>query len=227
MKLSLLFVVGLVVGGIGISPVGAKEFVSEAWVLAHGGVAGEKAAGNDFYGTQVGLIQSGEVRRRAMAQMEAQHEELAAVPVKIEANRVKNSSVIEVTGTGKDAAYVRAYLDAVLEGYINLRREMRAEISQKQLNEMTDELLDLEREMRRQEEALAAFEKDTLEETDVEAKRAVLVKNLDRAKSLYEGLLRSLRELDLKRSVLNEEVGVSILDQAAEPRAKGGEGDWD
>ena len=55
---------------------------------------------NNFFGTQIALMQSGEVRRRAAARLQATNPEIEPVPVTLEVNQLPHASIFVLTATG-------------------------------------------------------------------------------------------------------------------------------
>ncbi len=91
----------------------APEFVSQARMmvggkidLPEGAVYSEELS--NFYGTQVGLMQSGEIRRRAAGRVESAHPELRSVPVVLSGDQKRGTSVWVLRVTGEDPNYCQA-----------------------------------------------------------------------------------------------------------------------
>ncbi|MFV1995530.1 MAG: GumC family protein, partial [Verrucomicrobiales bacterium] len=138
------------------------NFVSFARIVSSGTVNMNRTAGyienqRDFFGTQMELMQSGEVRRRALERIEATHPDLELVPVELEVTRTRNSSVVNLQAVGGEPDYTQVYLDSVLDEFINFRREMKEQMTDSTLNQITEELLRLEREMKGGEAELKEF----------------------------------------------------------------------
>jgi len=88
------------------------EFVSYARIVAGGTINLNQKTSyyenrGDFYGTQMELIQSGEVRRRVMARLEAMHPDLEPVPVEIDVTRTRNSSIVNLQAVGDEPEYTQ------------------------------------------------------------------------------------------------------------------------
>jgi succinoglycan biosynthesis transport protein ExoP len=138
-------------------------WVSYARIVAGGQVSINRGAGyrdtggSAFYGTQMELIRSGEVRNRVFDRLQALNPDLEPSPVTLEVTRTRESSIINLYCTGDDPDYVRAYLDAVLDEFMNFRREMKGQMTDTTLNAITEELLRLERELKSMDQELADF----------------------------------------------------------------------
>lgn len=114
--------------------------------------------GSNFYGTQVELMKSEEVRSRAQARVATLHPDIKG-SAKLTVTQPRNTSIFILEAVGEDPVFVRAFLDAVVEEYIAGRREFRSEKSDTTLSAITDELMRVEKELRAGEEELVAFQK--------------------------------------------------------------------
>src|SRR3982751_942052 len=64
----------------------------------------------NFYGTQIQLMQSAEVKRSAEALVRATHPELQPVPVEINVAQKPRTSIFDLQAIGREAQYTQAYL---------------------------------------------------------------------------------------------------------------------
>lgn len=126
--------------------------------LPEGALYSEEAA--NFFGTQLELLQSGEVARRADARVMALNPNLEKVPVKLFATVLPKTSIFSVTAQGLQPQQTKAYLDAVMDEFIAYRRSMRSDKSDVTLSAITDQVVDLEKELRKAEEELFDWQKD-------------------------------------------------------------------
>ncbi|MEM7145815.1 MAG: polysaccharide biosynthesis tyrosine autokinase [Verrucomicrobiota bacterium] len=185
------------------------QWVSYARIVAGGRINVQnnsgyrESGGDDFYGTQMELIRSGEVRKRVFDRLQALNPDLEPSPVTLEVTRTRDSSIINLYCTGDDADYVRAYLNAVLDEFMNFRREMKGQMTDNTLNAITEELLRLERELKTMDQELADFleinPKILLEEGHNTA-----AEWLSRLNSEKEGLVKVYKmydQLDLDESI--------------------------
>jgi capsular exopolysaccharide synthesis family protein len=125
--------------------------------LPDGAVYNEEAA--NFFGTQLELLQSSEVARRADARVMALNPNLDKVPVRLYANIISKTSIFAVTAQGLQPQQTKAYLDAVMDEYIAYRRSMRSDKSDVTLSAITDQVVDLEKDLRKSEEELFDWQK--------------------------------------------------------------------
>jgi capsular exopolysaccharide synthesis family protein len=126
--------------------------------IPEGAVYNEEAA--NFFGTQLELLQSSEVARRADARVMALNPNLEKVPVRLYASVIPKTSIFSVTAQGPQPQQTKAYIDAVMDEYIAYRRSMRADKSDVTLSAITDQVVDLERDLRKSEEELFNWQKE-------------------------------------------------------------------
>ena len=115
-------------------------------------------AGN-FYGTQEQLMQSQAVRLAAEARIQALQPELQPCPVSLSVSQQQRTSIFILQATGAEPKFTQALLDAVMQEYINAKKEMRSQKSETTLTAITDTLKVLEKEIKVGNEALIDFQK--------------------------------------------------------------------
>ena len=113
---------------------------------------------NNFFGTQTALMQSSTVASRAMIRLQSLKPNLHAVPVAIQVAISPKTSIFNLHASGADADYVQAYLDASMEEYTNLKKEMRQQATDTTKSGLLEELTSLTDEMRKGKEALVNYE---------------------------------------------------------------------
>jgi polysaccharide biosynthesis transport protein len=114
----------------------------------------------NFFGTQVELMQSGEVRQRAHKRVQALHPELAQDEVKLEVGQVPRASIFIMRALGRSSQYTQAYLDACMDEYISVKKQMRSQKSESTAGAIADELVQLEKEMQKDEQETHDFQKE-------------------------------------------------------------------
>ena len=113
--------------------------------------------GNNFFGTQIELMQSEAVRLAGQARVQALRPELPQGPVALSVAQQPHTSIFVFNGTGDNGEYTRALLDAIMQEYINAKKEMRSAKSDTTLSAITNELKVLEKEIKAGDEALVNF----------------------------------------------------------------------
>lgn len=114
----------------------------------------------NFFGTQVELMQSGEVRQRAHKRVQALHPELPREEVKLDVGQVPRASIFIMKALGRSSSYTQAYLDACMEEYVSVKKQMRSQKSESTAGAIADELVQLEKEMQRDESETHEFQKE-------------------------------------------------------------------
>src|SRR5205085_686528 len=71
----------------------------------------------NFYGTQIQLMQSAEVRRSAEALIRSIHPEMQPVPVEITVTQKPRTSIFDLQAIGSTAEYTQTYLNALMQKY--------------------------------------------------------------------------------------------------------------
>ncbi len=113
---------------------------------------------SNFLGTQVALMQSGSVLTRAEQRVRSTKPELLASKVDLKIGVSPKTTIFNLRAVGPDPAYTQVYLDAVMEEYSNLKKEMRDKTSDKTLAGITEELSRLEKELKANEDELLQFQ---------------------------------------------------------------------
>ncbi len=113
---------------------------------------------NNFLGTQAALMQRGMVVQRAHARVAQLGPYSEIQPVALKAVILPKTTIFVLQGTGQDPHYTQQFVEACMEEYINLKKEMRAQTSDTTLAGMTEEIARLEKELRKSDEDLVAFQ---------------------------------------------------------------------
>jgi len=136
----------------------ARMMVKIKVSLPEGSVYSEEFS--NFFGTQMELMRCGEVQSRARVRLAAMRPDLVYVPVGVVTFLTPRTSIFVLSASGSEPAYTQAYLDACMDEYINLKKEMRSQTSECTLAAITEELAKLEKELRAGEEELFHFQKE-------------------------------------------------------------------
>ncbi len=113
---------------------------------------------NSFFNTQMQLMMSDTVRQRAAERVRATKPELKPVQVTRNISILQKSSIFALTATGEEPEYTTALLQATMEEYIILKKEMRGSASESTLSTIMAELARLEKDLRRGEDELLTFQ---------------------------------------------------------------------
>src|ERR1051326_816428 len=134
-----------------------KMIVAGSMKIPQGAIYSEET--QNFYGTQVQLMQSNEVKHSAEALVRSAHPELAAVPVEIMVLQRPRTSIFELSAVGAAPEYTQAYLNAAMQKYLDFKRGMREERGHEVTTGITEQLIQVEKDLRNSEDELIEFQK--------------------------------------------------------------------
>jgi capsular exopolysaccharide synthesis family protein len=133
-----------------------RMIVSIKLAIPEGSVYTEELS--NFLGTQAALMQSGAVINRAHARVLAQKPGVPAQPVQLKVSFLPKTTIFMLMATGADPEYTQAFLQACMEEYLNLKKEMRLKTSDTTFAGLTEEVLRLEKELRKSDEEMVQFQ---------------------------------------------------------------------
>jgi succinoglycan biosynthesis transport protein ExoP len=125
--------------------------------LARGAVYSEDE--QNFYGTQIQLMQSAEVKHSAEALVRSTHPELQSVPVQVVVMQRPRTSIFELSALGSAPEYTQAYLNAVMQKYLDLKRGFREGRGHEVSTGITEQLIQVEKDLRNAEDEMIEFQK--------------------------------------------------------------------
>jgi succinoglycan biosynthesis transport protein ExoP len=111
----------------------------------------------NFLGTQAALMQGSEVLQRAKDRVANQNPNLIPQPVTLSVNVLPKTTIFILRATGKNPEYTKAYLQACMEEYISLKKQMVARTSDTTIAGLTDQVLRLEPELQKCDVEMEAF----------------------------------------------------------------------
>ena len=117
----------------------SKMMVAGKLNLAQNAVYSEDT--NNFYGTQIQLMQSDEVRTGAEALVRATHPELPSVKVTLSVTQRPRTSIFELEAVSTASDYTQAYLNAVMRKYLDVKKSMRADQGSHVSTAITEQLI--------------------------------------------------------------------------------------
>jgi succinoglycan biosynthesis transport protein ExoP len=113
----------------------------------------------NFYGTQIQLMQSTEVGRSAEALVRSTHPEMQPIPVEVTVTQKPRTSIFELQAIGSTADYTQAYLNALMQKYLDFKKGMREDQGHNVTAAITEQLISVERDLRSGEEEMLEFQK--------------------------------------------------------------------
>ena len=136
------------------------------------------------------------VQTGASHRVHALHPDLEPFHVKIEGGRLPDTRILVVIAKCEDPAYAQAFVDALIDEFMAMRRELRSNGQEGALIAIQDELVRLEKTMPLAEQKIKAAEQGgTSPEQLIEQKAG-----LQQMKMAYERLIGKLRSLDSSRA---------------------------
>jgi polysaccharide biosynthesis transport protein len=114
----------------------------------------------NFMGTQMQLMQSTEVRRSAEALVRSTHPEMQPVMVEISVTQKPRTSMFDLQAIGSTADYTQTYLNAVMQKYLDFKKGMRADQGNNVTTAITEQLIQVEKDLRTGEDEMLEFQKE-------------------------------------------------------------------
>src|SRR6202795_1034781 len=125
--------------------------------IAQGAVYSEDSV--NFYGTQIQLMQSSEVKRSAEALVRSIHPEMQPVRVEITVAQKPRTSIFDLQAIGRTPDYTQAYLNALMQKYLDFKKGMREGQGQTVITGITDKSMRTEKVLRTAEDEMLEFQK--------------------------------------------------------------------
>src|SRR3954469_19674894 len=113
----------------------------------------------NFYGTQIQLMQSQEVRREAEALVRSTHPEMQPVKVDITVTQKPRTSIFDLQAIGSTPDYTQAYLNAIMQKYLDFKKGMREDQGHNVTTAITEQLIQVEKDLRNGEDEMLEFQK--------------------------------------------------------------------
>lgn len=113
----------------------------------------------NFYGTQTQLMMSAEVKREAESLVRSTHPELAPVKVDLTVVQKPRTSIFELSALGAAPEYTQAYLNAVMQKYLDFKKGRREEQGHTVISGITEQLIQTEKDLRTAEDEMLEFQK--------------------------------------------------------------------
>jgi len=176
----------------------SKMMVAGKLNLAQNAVYSEDT--NNFYGTQIQLMQSDEVRTGAEALVRATRPELPSAKVTLSVTQRPRTSIFELEAVSTASDYTQAYLNAVMQKYLDVKKSMRADQGSHVSTAITEQLIQIEKDLRNGEDEMLEFQKEHnigfIQEEGNSAAAYLVKLNQEYARLKTEYDLLSLLDLD-------------------------------
>ncbi len=151
----------------------------------------------DLFPTQLEIIESGELRYRALERVRALHPELKELDVEIRVSQTKGSMILNVVATGVEPKYTRVYLDALLDEYIEFRKEVVDKTIESKMKTVIEEVRAREKQPKQDKKELNTFERQN-DPALLSAEHERLVEEVSTLRSEMEALKRSSNDSKAK-----------------------------
>jgi succinoglycan biosynthesis transport protein ExoP len=113
----------------------------------------------NFYGTQIQLMQSVEVKRSAEALVRATHPEMQPILVEITVTQKPRTSIFDLIAIGSTPDYTQAYLNALMQKFLDFKKGMRESQGSNVTTAITENLIQVEKDLRASEDEMLEFQK--------------------------------------------------------------------
>src|SRR3954463_13032856 len=113
----------------------------------------------NFFGTQIQLMQSAEVKRGAESLVRSTHPEMQPVPVEVTAIQKPRASIFDLSAIGSAPDYTQAYLNALMQKYVDFKKGLREESGKTVITGITEQLIQTEKDLRTAEDEMLEFQK--------------------------------------------------------------------
>lgn len=111
---------------------------------------------SNFYGTQLQMLQYPEIQQRAAKRLAIEAPQLSG-KVEIEASIAPRTSIFSIVGLGTNAQYTQRFVDALMDEFINYKRERRRDLTDTAMGQISEELLRLRKDLEQREKELHTF----------------------------------------------------------------------
>ncbi len=111
----------------------------------------------NFLGTQAALMQGSEVLSRARDRVAGQNPGVIPQPVSLNVTVLPRTTIFLLKATGDNPKYTQAFLQACMEEYINLKKQMIERTSSTTIAGLTDQMLRLEPDLQRCDDEMQSF----------------------------------------------------------------------
>lgn len=178
---------------------------------------------SNFLGTQAALMQSGVVVNRAHARVIEKTAGGEPEKVNVKVSILPKTTIFVLTATGASPEYTRNYLQACMEEYVALKKEMREQTSDTTLAGLTEEVMRLQKDLRVADDQLAAFQSSnsvTVLQEQGNSAAAFLIQ-LNQKLAMLKSEYELLQVLTLDQNLERQQQGASTLSLSEATRSGG------
>ena len=168
---------------------------------------------NNFLGTQAALLQSDTVSNRALLRVQLDKPNLPATEVKLHVSVSPKTSIFELLAVGTNSFYVEAWLQAVMDEYIKVKKELVEHTSQSTKTVLKDAVASIGQELQQSKSELIAYgsSNNVVFLQDQGNSAANRLAELTKQRDEFQAELRLLKMLTLDENV---DVSQSMVQQS-------------
>lgn len=163
----------------------------------------------DFYGTIIETLESADLKKRALARVQALHPEMRGAEVEIKVSQTRGSAIFNVFAIGAEQKYTQIFLESLLDEFVAFRQQIREQGLERALNTFTETVVKKSKELQEIGEKLESFRKanNIVTLTNGNNEAAAFLINLKAKKKSLETELSdiSLALQDVDQAMINRE----------------------
>ena len=115
---------------------------------------------SNYFGTQVSLMQSEAIKHRANVAVESAHPDLKGVLADLVVQQEPKASIFILKVTSPDPKYSQFFADACMSEFLEFKKEMRGETSQKTVDAVAKQLAELEKAISELDQRIFQFKQE-------------------------------------------------------------------
>ncbi len=165
----------------------------------------------NFFGTMIELMKSVNIRDRARARVQTLRPELNPIPVELQVGQQPKADIWDLRATGSEPLYVQAFLDSVMDEYLDYKRDIRQQISDASLVSVAEQLASREKDLKAVMDILQEFQRTN--------NLAIIQEQNSGAAGRLTRLNNDLSDLKMKLQLLELISPEQLLEQAQKPGA--------
>ena len=211
-----------------------SNYMSEAKMMVTGQIQLQENAEyneqvDNFFGTQIALMESDDVQKRARVRVQALHPELQLEQVILDVQQEPRASVFDLTVQAPTSAYAQAYLNGLMDEYMDTKKRLRDEKSDSTTAAIQEEMTRLDKQIDDSDAAMHEFQKENnigfIEKEGNDAAVYLTQKNHDLADLKQEDNLLQMMDFDQALDRAQTDAGSNQAIDTAAAGSSGDEGD--
>lgn len=113
---------------------------------------------NNSVGTMLTLMKSEQMATEAADRLRKERPELQQAPVLLDVNLLPKTTIFYFEGKGKDPQYTQAYVETILNAYIDYRKQIRANSSDQAIKAIREQIVQVEKDLNARKKEVTDFE---------------------------------------------------------------------